>query len=80
MAKSLREEMPAVTAFIDDLRQAFGAAQINAAIKAGIDGQPTFYASENGREIGTKRPRNPEKEVCPERIELPAKEKAKGRA
>lgn len=51
---SLREEMPLVTAFIDDLRAAFGADQINASIKAGINGAGTFYASENGREIGSK--------------------------
>lgn len=53
MAKSLRAEMPIVTAFIDQMREAFGAECINQAIKAGIDGQPTFWASENGRQIGT---------------------------
>lgn len=56
MAKPLREEMPLVAAFIDEVREAFGAPQINASIKAGIDGQPTFYASEKGREIGTESP------------------------
>lgn len=54
MAKPLRVEMPLTAAFIDACREAFGALQIDSAIKAGIDGQPTFYACENGREIGTK--------------------------
>lgn len=51
---SLRQEMPQTTAWIDALRDAFGAPQINAAIKAGIDGAGTFYARENGREIGSR--------------------------
>lgn len=55
-AKPMRLAMPAVAAWIDQLRDAFGAESINAAIKAGIDGQPTFYASENGIEVGTPLP------------------------
>lgn len=51
---NLRTEMPTVAGWIDDLRAAFGAEQINAAIRAGLDGQPTFWASENGRAVGTK--------------------------
>lgn len=51
---SLRESMPQTAAIIDELREAFGAPGINAAIKAGIDGRPTFYARENGLEIGSK--------------------------
>jgi len=54
MAKSLRETMPICTGFIDACREAFGAEEINAAIKAGMDGQQTFYASENGVTVGTK--------------------------
>ena len=46
--------MPTVAGWIDDLRAAFGAETINAAIRAGLDGQPTFYAEENGRAVGTK--------------------------
>lgn len=53
MSKPLRQTMPVTAAFIDAFRDAFGAAEINAAIKAGIDGQPTFYARENGLEVGT---------------------------
>jgi len=54
MTKPLRQAMPTVAAWIDALRDAFGAEEINAAIKAGIDGQPTFYAAEGGQQIGTK--------------------------
>lgn len=52
--KPLRAAMPTVTGWIDSLREAFGDDQINPQIKAGIDGQPTFWARENGREVGTK--------------------------
>jgi hypothetical protein len=54
MTKPLRETMPLCAGFIDAMRDAFGAAEINASIKAGIEGQPTFYASENGAAVGTK--------------------------
>ncbi len=53
---NLRLAMPKVTELIDALRETFGAAPINAAILAGLDGQPTFWASENGHEIGTQHP------------------------
>lgn len=52
--KPLRLAMPHVAGLIDALREAFGAPQIDSAIKAGMDGQPTFWASENGRKIGTQ--------------------------
>ncbi len=55
MAKqNLREKMPSVTAFIDDLREAFGKDMIDGQIRKGMKGEPVFYASENGVEIGTK--------------------------
>lgn len=54
MTKPLRETMPLCAEFIDACREVFGAAEINAAMRAGLDGQPTFYASENGHAIGTK--------------------------
>jgi len=56
MSKTLRLSMPHTAAWIDALRVAFGATQVDSAIRAGIDGQPTFYASENGQEIGTQCP------------------------
>jgi hypothetical protein len=63
MSKNLRAEMPTVAAWIDELREAFGVDQINQSIKAGINGQPTFYASENGHEIGTASRHAPERTV-----------------
>ncbi len=54
MSKPLRLAMPHTAGFIDALREAFGASHIDQAIRAGIEGQPTFWARENGREIGTR--------------------------
>ena len=54
--KPLRLAMPTVAAWIDQHRAVFGEADTNAAIKAGIDGQPTFWARENGQEAGTPQP------------------------
>lgn len=51
---NLRETMPQVSAFIDDMRAAFGADVINAEIRKGINGVPGFWASENGVEVGTR--------------------------
>jgi len=48
--------MPMTAAFIDNLREAFGAEMINASIKGGLAGDGAFYAKENGIEIGS-RPR-----------------------
>lgn len=50
--KPLREAMPTVAAWIDELREAFGADTINAAIRNGVNGGSHFYASENGQQIG----------------------------
>lgn len=52
----LRDTMPTVAGWIDELRDAFGADQIDPAIRAGMAGQPTFWASEAGREVGTRNP------------------------
>lgn len=54
MAKSLRETMPETAAFIDACREAFGIENVDPSIKAGIEGQPTFWACENGITVGTK--------------------------
>ncbi len=63
MAKgSMREQMPVVTALIDGLRAAFGKELIDGQIRKGINGQPTFWASENGHEVGTK--------AAPMRVEI----------
>lgn len=50
---NMREKMPQTAAFIDDLRKTFGAASINEQIRRGLNGEPTFYAKENGFELGT---------------------------
>ena len=51
---SMREQMPQCAAFIDSLRDAFGKDHIDGQIRAGMRGEPVFYASENGHTIGTK--------------------------
>ena len=56
---ALKDEMPQTAAWIAELRAVFGAtpedlAAFNRQIKAGFEGQPTFWARENGREVGTK--------------------------
>lgn len=53
--KSMREAMPKTAAFIDDLRAAFGAELIDGQMRAALtDGKPTFWASENGHQVGVK--------------------------
>lgn len=59
--KPLRHAMPTVAGWIDELRAAFGTEMIDAAIRAGIDGQPTFHARENGHEVGTPIHHDPDK-------------------
>lgn len=53
---SLRSEMPVVAALIDKFRAAFGNAHIDGVIKAGMKGQPVFFAAENGHTVGTPIP------------------------
>lgn len=50
----LRDAMPTTAAIIDDLRSAFGADEINAAIRDGMQGGERFYACEAGLEIGRR--------------------------
>ncbi len=55
--KAGRAAMPLVTAWIDDLRGAFGAEIIDGQIRAATrDGLPTFYASEAGKTVGVPMP------------------------
>ena len=52
---SLRDEMPTVAAWIDDLRAAFGAEAVTAWVRQGLaDG--SFHAGENGHEVGVPIP------------------------
>ncbi|CAN7673481.1 hypothetical protein [Paraburkholderia sp. SIMBA_054] len=48
--------MPEIAAFVADLKSAFGEWEIDEAIRRGKAGEPTFYACENGRSVGTARP------------------------
>jgi hypothetical protein len=52
----MREKMPAVAAWIDELRSAFGTEEIDRQIRAGMRGEPVFFASENGYTVGTPSP------------------------
>jgi hypothetical protein len=52
----MREKMPVVAAWIDSLRDAFGAEEIDAQIRKGMRGEPVFFASENGFTVGTPSP------------------------
>lgn len=54
--KPMRDSMPHVAAFIDEMRAAFGEDEVNAQIRIGMDGAQTFYACENGIEVGTRMP------------------------
>lgn len=53
MSASMRDRMPQVAEWIDDLRNAFGADQVNGVIREGMRGRRCFWASENGNELGT---------------------------
>ena len=57
MSKPMRNAMPKVSEFVDACRAVFGVLSINNAIRDGIDGLPTFYASEAGESIGTPAPK-----------------------
>lgn len=52
--KNMRAAMPKVAAWIDGLRLAFGVDDINASMCFSIPGQPVFWASEGGSEVGTR--------------------------
>lgn len=51
---SMRDQMPVTAAWIDLMRAAFGAEHIDGQIRKGMKGEPVFWASENGHEVGTK--------------------------
>lgn len=53
---SLRDSMPGVAAIVDDLRAAFGVAEIHGQIRLGMNGGGTFLASENGKTVGSIAP------------------------
>jgi hypothetical protein len=47
-----------MAAFVAKLRAAFGDEAIDDAVRRGKAGEPTFYACENGRAVGTASPAN----------------------
>ena len=52
-----RAAMPKITAWIDDLRDAFGREAIDGQIRAATrDGLPTFHATEAGHTVGVPLP------------------------
>lgn len=52
----LAESMPVISAWVADMRKAFGDAQMDDVIVRGRQGEPVFFASENGHSFGTKIP------------------------
>lgn len=53
MTKSLREEMLGVSHFIGQMRGLLGKDYVDDQIRRGVQGDTTFYATENGHTIGT---------------------------
>jgi len=51
-AKPLRQAMPRVAEFVDAVREAFGAAAVDRAIRNGMAGGTDFCASEAGHTVG----------------------------
>ncbi len=45
--------MPEIARFVEALREAFGADEINAIVRRGRAGEPVFFAREGGMEFGT---------------------------
>nr|WP_080423779.1 hypothetical protein [Burkholderia ubonensis] len=58
--------MPEIAAFVDSLAEAFGRDYIEDIVRRGQRGEPTFYASENGVEVGTRSPRPATVWLCTE--------------
>jgi hypothetical protein len=50
----MREAMPEVAGVIDTLRDVFGRDSVDASLSLGLAGEPMFYATEAGHEVGTR--------------------------
>jgi hypothetical protein len=48
--------MPEIAAWVSGLRDAFGDAVVDEAIRRSKTGEPTFFASENNHSVGTPAP------------------------
>ena len=51
--QNMRTEMPECAKFFDWMREAFGAEMVNEQLRRGMAGEATFYAKENGIELGS---------------------------
>lgn len=51
---NLRNEMPWTAAILDELRAAFGKDAIDGQIRKALNGEPTFWARENGHRLGAR--------------------------
>lgn len=51
--KPVSHPMPETAAFVAAMKTGFGEQEIDEAIRRGKAGEPTFYARENGRTVGT---------------------------
>lgn len=51
--KELREKMPEIAAWVDQMVDAFGKDCVHGQIRRGLAGEPTFFAQENGHAVGT---------------------------
>ena len=78
MSKPLRQTMPTVAAWIDDLREAFGADAINAAIRNGMAGGTHFHAEENGHTLGCEAMPGGVEVGLRDMVVLPAKKGGRG--
>lgn len=61
----MRQAMPTVAGWIDELREAFGAESIDASIRAGLRGELNrFHAREGAHELGTAFEKTRRVEPC----------------
>ncbi|SDR55112.1 hypothetical protein SAMN05443245_7597 [Paraburkholderia fungorum] len=51
--KPVGHPMPEIAEFVAGMNRVFGETEIDEAIRRGKAGEPTFYARENGRTVGT---------------------------
>lgn len=54
--KAKGKPMPLMSGFVRDMGEAFGYPLIGEVIRQGMAGEPVFWASEGGAEIGTRLP------------------------
>ena len=76
--KPLRQAMPTVAAWIDELRAAFGAESINPAIRNGMAGGTQFFAQENGHTLGCEAMPGGVEVGLRDMVVLPAKKGGRG--